>query len=546
MTTLVINGKKVKVSDDFLSLSPEEQSRTVDEIAQSMEGATAAPAPALTEAPQFAPNGVPVNEAAKRELIARAKSGGARPIDPDGLAYANAMAEPRAGGAMDTAAQFGVGTQSGIANTLGFPVDAVTGAINGVGDLTGMWSPIQNPVGGSGTFNAMFAPLNESIPEPQTTTERFARRIGEDVGGAAAMAPVGLPMAASRGMLAPYIAAETASALGSGTAAQTAQEYLPGNAWAEMAASLMGGGVAGLGAVKAMGAGGTDAVIRGGIDEQKAIATDAYAPVRADIRTLPQESVDDMALGLSGRMDAERLNPRLQPSSAAILDALLQDSSGPMRIEDIENLRRMTQRNVPVTAVDDDKRLAGIMRDEITAYLDNLDDPVADALTAGRTATRRYKAAESIDAASTKAARRAASTGSGGNEINAMRQNLRSILDTPHKARSFTPAERKMMEMVVRGDTGQNAMRSLSRFAPTSGGLSAMLGIGGAMASPAIALPIMAVTELAKAGGERSTRKAIKALMESIAPDRVLQPGQDGLGPVIAALLAGRTMAGGE
>lgn len=36
MTTLVINGKKVTVSDDFLKLSPEEQSRTVDEIAQSM------------------------------------------------------------------------------------------------------------------------------------------------------------------------------------------------------------------------------------------------------------------------------------------------------------------------------------------------------------------------------------------------------------------------------------------------------------------------------------------------------------------------------
>lgn len=443
-------------------------------------------------------------------------------------------------------AQAGVGTQSGIANTLGFPVDALTGAINGVGDLTGLWNPIQNPVGGSGTFNAMFAPLNESIPAPQTTAERYARRIGEEVGGATAMAPIGLPMAVSRGMAIPYIVAETASALGSGTAGQTAREMFPNNPWADLAASLIGGGLAGLGAVKAMGAGGTDAVIRGGIDEQKARAADAYTPVRNDPRILPQDSVDDMALGLSGRMDAERLNPRLQPSSAAILDAVLQDSSGPMRIEDIENLRRMTQRNVPVTAVDDDKRLAKIMTDEITTYLDNLDDPVADALVDGRNATRRYKAAESIEAASTKAARRAASTGSGGNEINAMRQNLRSILDNPRKSRSFTPAELEMMEAVVRGDGGQNAMRSLSRFAPTSGGLSAMLGVGGAMASPAVALPIMAVTELAKAGGERSTRNQIAALLQSIAPDRVLKPQEEGLTKLIAALLAGRTMAGGE
>lgn len=39
MTVLEIEGKKVKVSDDFLNLSPEEQERTVEEIASSM-GAT--------------------------------------------------------------------------------------------------------------------------------------------------------------------------------------------------------------------------------------------------------------------------------------------------------------------------------------------------------------------------------------------------------------------------------------------------------------------------------------------------------------------------
>lgn len=36
MTTLTINGQKVKVSDDFLKLSPEQQNATVDEIAKSM------------------------------------------------------------------------------------------------------------------------------------------------------------------------------------------------------------------------------------------------------------------------------------------------------------------------------------------------------------------------------------------------------------------------------------------------------------------------------------------------------------------------------
>jgi hypothetical protein len=45
MTTLSINGKKVKVSDDFLSLSPEEQNKAVDEIAAAMGVAKPAAAP---------------------------------------------------------------------------------------------------------------------------------------------------------------------------------------------------------------------------------------------------------------------------------------------------------------------------------------------------------------------------------------------------------------------------------------------------------------------------------------------------------------------
>jgi hypothetical protein len=43
MTTLVINGQKVEVSDNFTSMTPEEQARAVDEIAQSMGATPAAP-----------------------------------------------------------------------------------------------------------------------------------------------------------------------------------------------------------------------------------------------------------------------------------------------------------------------------------------------------------------------------------------------------------------------------------------------------------------------------------------------------------------------
>ena len=455
----------------------------------------------------------------------------------------DAMAIPPQNSFIGTAGQFGAGSQTGIAQALGFPVDASSGAINGASNLAGYGDVIQNPMGGANTFDALLRPFNENIPAPATTQERMARRMGEEIGSSAVMAPVAManqarPLAA--------LGAEAVSALGSGTGAAVANEIAPDSAVAEIIGALAGGVPAGMVATRALGLNGSDAVIRPGIQEQKMRAADAYGEVRADPRILPQDSVDDLALGISSRMDAERINPRLQPGSSAVLDALLQDSSGPMRIEDIENLRRLTQQGLPATASPADRRLATMMTSDITDYLDNLDDPVADALRTGRDAHRRASSAQAIADAETKAARRAASTGTGGNEINAMRQNLRSVLDNPRKARSFTAPELAMIDQVVTGSGGQNAMRGLSRFAPSSGGLSSMLGIGGAMASPAVALPIMAATEGAKALGERSTRKSITDLLQALAPDRVLASREQGLSPILAALLGARTTANDE
>ena len=214
-----------------------------------------------------------------------------------------------------------------------------------------------------------------------------------------------------------------------------------------------------------------------------------------------------------------------------------------MRIEDVENLRRMTTQGLPATAAPADRRLAGLMKDDITSYLDGLNDPVANGLKDGRDAHRRVSAAQAVADASTKASRRAARTGSGGNEINALRQNLSSIIDNPRKAASFTASERSAIDDIVRGTTEQNAMRRASRFAPSSGGLSAMMGIGGAMAAPQAALPIMAITEAAKYLGERSTRKSIAELLQSLAPDKITKVGDEGIGGILRAMLAARTVA---
>lgn len=470
-------------------------------------------------------------ERARRERERR-RSGGAR-------------TEPKSG-FWSGAEQFGAGTQTGIANALGFPVDALAGGISGIGNLTGLWGPIENPIGGSASIDRLISPLRANVPEPQTRGQRMARRVGEEVGAASAMAPLGFASRAVRAAPVAFAGTEAASALGSGIGAATANEMFPDSVGAEVIGALAGGIPAGYIASRAFGRLGSAPEIRSGIDEQRAIASDAYSQVRADERILPQESVQSLADEISNTMAAERMNPTLHPGAANVSAHIAESAGLPNRIEDIENLRRITESTIPVTAAPADRRLGGMMKETITDYLSDLNDPVADALVEGRNAHRRASAAQSVQDASTRAARRAASTGSGGNEINAMRQNLRSILDNPRKARSFSSEELRLMDQIVRGTGGQNAMRRLSRFAPTSGGLSAMLGIGGVMANPAVALPVVGLTEAAKYAGERSSRRVVDALMQSIAPDRVLSAGESGIGPVIQALLAGRTIAGAK
>lgn len=104
MTTLVINGKKVTVSDNFTNMTPEEQNRVVDEIAQSMGAASpapqaAAPTTPAAEAPQYSENGVPMNAAAKAEIMAKAKAGTLLPSPESAGQHAGAssLAESRAG-----------------------------------------------------------------------------------------------------------------------------------------------------------------------------------------------------------------------------------------------------------------------------------------------------------------------------------------------------------------------------------------------------------------------------------------------------------------
>ena len=473
------------------------------------------------------------------------------------------------------AAQTGVGSQLGIASVLGLPVDAIAGALSGIGEATGLYGPIEAPVGGSEFFSSLMEPIRQNVPDPTTRGERIARRVGEEVGAAAAgfplafaapavrAAPVvsaageglsaaGLGGAAARGAAslsgaaraapARLAAVEGAAAVGAGLGAGALQEAFPESTAANILGALGGGLTVGGAASRLSGAGGRAASILPQ-QSQREIAGDLYSQVRADRTILPREATEALGQKLSDRMAKEEIDPDLTTGATNVLRTIMRRIGQPMRVEDVERLRRITTKSMPKSASDEDWRLANIMRQEITDFLDNLGDPTADILREGRNAYRRASAAEDIRKLADAAQRRAATTGSGGNTINALRQNLNRVLDNPSLRSSFTDQELSVIRQVVEGSTDQNLLRFLSRMAPTSGNLMSIISMGSAAANPLLAIPFIGA-QAAKMAGERSTQRSVQGLLEQLDPStRVLQSREVGAGDISRGLLGLRTIA---
>ena len=92
------------------------------------------------------------------------------------------------------------------------------------------------------------------------------------------------------------------------------------------------------------------------------------------------------------------------------------------------------------------------------------------AVKEARELNRRYRNAETLQEAFTKAERRAASSNSGANLENTTRQNVRRILDNKKTALFLNDQEKAALERVVRGTKTQNITRSLGNWSKGFGG----------------------------------------------------------------------------
>lgn len=439
------------------------------------------------------------------------------------------------------------GVNEGIGNFLGLPVDAATGVLNlGIAGANAFIpndekriQPIQNPVGGSGTMHGMMDPFISDVA-PQTTAQRYGRRVGQEVGFGApmALATAGMGNAAgqaARASMPAFMASSTASDVGAGLAGQTAQEVMPDNKTVQFIASLLGG-VAGGGSVAAMTPRNAPTP---SLDDVRAAEKSKWEAVQSNPATLTPQAEAEYLAKMQDQLVRDRAtNPNLFPRA----NATLADIQGnPNRtLYGLEEDRRLVGRNVAGNA---DEAAVGVkMKNEIDDYLRSLDpskvtgaDPraaVADTMEA-RALTARRSRAEEVTDATNKAETRAATSGTGGNEINATRQKIRALLDRETdlvrkgKRGGYTPDEIKAMEDIVRGTPTTNAARMFGRLAPTSGalpmmatGYGGMAGLGSAVMGGNLlfAAPFGAgaVGSVAKGVGESITKRQIEDLLKLI------------------------------
>lgn len=258
-------------------------------------------------------------------------------------------------------------------------------------------------------------------------------------------------------------------------------------------------------------------------DQLKQVAQQGYkAAENADVIYRP-EAMREMAQSVVNDLTEFGYHPQLQPRIKAILSEIERLGQGNFDYKSLDLLRRMTS-NAGQSLDPSERAIAT----KIIARIDDvMMDPqvrnvlmgdavsAAEGIAQGRNNWARMRRAETIDTATIKAERRAASTGTGGNLENAVRQNIRGILDNPRRSRGMTQAELDMADKVVRGTPTQNVLRQVGRLSPTTGGLSAALNVGATAVNPLMAT-FGAVGLGAKTMADRMTMRNVQRLNEMI------------------------------
>lgn len=234
-------------------------------------------------------------------------------------------------------------------------------------------------------------------------------------------------------------------------------------------------------------------------------ANELYTRADAAEGGVKAESFANAVNTIEKRLAAEGFAPELQPNAAAALNALKERAANNQTLKGVEVNRRLINNSLSKKSIDaDDARMVGIVRDIYDDWMDTLgqkDMVFGDAKQAvplyreARDLWNRKMKADEIRWAIERAGIRAGQfTGSGFD--NALKTEFRQIAMNKNRIKRFNQAERKLINAIANGDTGQKIASAIGRFAmrgPVSMALTG--GVGAALFGPAGVIGAAAVGE---------------------------------------------------
>lgn len=273
-------------------------------------------------------------------------------------------------------------------------------------------------------------------------------------------------------------------------------------------------------------------------DEIKTAAQQAYNRFTNAGGVFTQDGLNDLAGSVKNRLAEMGWQPELAPKVTAFNRAMerarvgsgapsgtgsLNQTASPSQIQ---NLRRVAGK-IRDSADNTESAYGQAIIDEIDTFLATPKEgnfagmpgvsqqQLSRDLSEANRLWTQYSKADAVDEALRRSELRAASTYSGGNENNAMRQELRRLYEK-RGPESFTADERAAFETAIRGGRVENIARLLGKLAPSRGGLSTWANIGVGAGTGGATLPLTALAEGAKVVGDRATRRNLEEVSRVI------------------------------
>jgi hypothetical protein len=253
------------------------------------------------------------------------------------------------------------------------------------------------------------------------------------------------------------------------------------------------------------------AAARPTVENLKSYKKAAYnAADAAGVKFSPAE-VDGFIKRASSQLDDVNFDPDVDLQTKASLAAITNKAGSELTLGQLDKMRQGLSRRY--SRANNEVGILGMI-DEIDNLIDS-SQMGGELMKSARLANRKFKKAELLENALTKAEDQVASTGSGGNVVNKYKQAISNIINSK-SARSFDADEIEVMRRFVRGDLPENALRLIGKLSPSGNGLMMALNIGAVATNPAM-IGVTVAGAAAKAGSERLAKGSVEAIKDMIA-----------------------------